>query len=56
MLWGVEVLVTSALDEAEWTASHTGHFSFGGRAVTGWVSEPIWMLWTAEKSFVLAGN
>jgi hypothetical protein len=55
-------LLTSALDGGEWSPSRPGHFTseetvppvpIGQEA--GWAPEPVWTLWSREKSFDSAG-
>jgi hypothetical protein len=51
---------TTALEEDEWLASRPGHFTPGEElpVPTGYeikcASEPVWMLWRAEKSLAPA--
>jgi hypothetical protein len=54
--------LTSALDGGEDSASRLGRFTPGKRTPlpTGyeaeWAPEPVWTLWSTEKSLALAGN
>jgi hypothetical protein len=54
--------LTSALDGDEWSTSLTGRFSPkerdpGTHWIVGWVGpEPVWMLWSREKSFFPTRN
>jgi hypothetical protein len=47
--------LTSTLDEDEWSATHSGHFTPRERAPgtmgqeSGWGPEPVWKLWRREK-------
>jgi hypothetical protein len=58
-------LLTSTADGGEWSDSRPGRFTPGERAsgihsIGGWggggVAEPVWTLWSREKSLALAGN
>jgi hypothetical protein len=57
---GTAPLLTSALDEGEWSASYPGGFTPGEKApgtiwIGVWDPEPVWTLWR-EKILATAGN
>jgi hypothetical protein len=50
-------LLTSALDGGEWSASRSAVLHPGTHWIGGWVcTEPVWMLWSKEKSLTLPRN
>jgi hypothetical protein len=58
------IRITSTLDGGKWFASRPGPFTPGERAldihsIRGWRgrgAEPVWALWSREKSFAPPGN